>query len=80
MLMRFYLSLSVGHMCMHNLQHPVASGAPEINREYEDNNVIYILDQGQEGSSGSELDLESTDSGNNAMDTDKDVDSMSVSE
>ena len=66
--MQFYLGLAVGHTYMHNLQHPVTSGAPKINQEYEDNDVIYIPDQGKEGSSRSELDLELTDSGNDAMD------------
>jgi hypothetical protein len=72
MLMRFYLGFAVGHTYTHDLQHPIVSEEPEISPEHEDIDLIYTPDQDQEGSSGSDFDLESTDSGDDDMDIDED--------
>jgi len=46
--MRFYLGFAVGHMYMHDLQHPVVSDAPKISPVDKDIDVIYIPGQDQE--------------------------------
>ena len=72
MLMRFYLGFAVGHIYMHNLQHTIVLEVPEISPECEDIDVICTPDQDQEGSSGLDFDLVSTDSDDDDMDINED--------